>query len=201
MQKIKRRWLTDASMNYLEYRELLDDLLLANKTTGNDQTEERINYAALNQKRMQRLDKATMPTGLTSYKLKNKIGVMVITEGWCGDSAQIVPWYEQYIELYQPEVKSYFVLRDDNPEIMDQFLTNGTRGIPKFIFFNEDSLEVLYVWGPRPTNIQQWFLRMKEEQPGLTKEEYGLQLHSFYTKDKGNEIISDLQKLFVDLSV
>jgi hypothetical protein len=42
---------------------------------------------------------------------------------------------------------------------------------------------------------------MKEEQPGLTKEEYGLQLHSFYTKDKGNEIISDLQKLFVDLSV
>lgn len=201
MQKIKRSWLNDVSMSYSEYRELLDDLLLANKTTGDDQSEERISYASLNQKRMQRLDKATMPTGLSSFKINAKVGVMIITEGWCGDSAQIVPWFEQYLELYQPEVKSYFILRDDNPQVMDSFLTNGTRGIPKFVFFNEETLDVLALWGPRPEKIQQWFLSMKEEQPGLSKDEYGLQLHQFYTKDKGHEIIADLQRVFQTLSV
>ena len=187
-------------MSYSEYRELLDNLLLANKTTGNDQTEERISYATLNQKRMQRLDKATLPSGLPSFKLKHKIGVMVITEGWCGDSAQIVPWFEQYLDLYQPEVKPYFILRDDNPNIMDQFLTNGSQGIPKFVFFNEVTLDVIYLWGPRPEKIQNWFLQMRMDQPGLTKEEYGLNLHQYYTKNKGHEIIADLQSVFSTLS-
>ena len=200
MQKVKRSWLMNASMSYSEYRELLDDLLLANKTTGNDQTEERIEYAKLNQKRMKRLDKATMPSGHATYKLNCKVGVMVITEGWCGDSAQIVPWYEQYIDLYQPEVKSYFSLRDDNPEVMNNFLTNELRGIPKFVFFNEDNLDVLQLWGPRPEKIQQWFMQIKVDQPGLTKEEYSFQLHQFYTTDKGAEIIANLNQIFSGLS-
>jgi thioredoxin-like negative regulator of GroEL len=185
-------------LSYLQYRDLIDKLLADNKTTGLDQSEKNLNYAKLNQQRMHRLEKTiVLDESFTAifHKIDRAIEVLVITEGWCGDSAQICPWFNALENESNGKIKSYYLLRDEHPEIMDRFLTNGNRAIPKFVFFDPKTGEVLALSGPRPTAIQDWFLDTKAKFQDLTKDEIGLQLHQFYTKDKGHEILSDFKNI------
>ena len=55
------------------------------------------------------------------------------------------------------------ILRDENLEVMDQFLTNGTRSIPILIVLDSETLEVLNSWGPRPTEVQKMVMDAKSE--------------------------------------
>jgi len=198
MQTIDIEYVIKHRMNYIEYRNLIDQLLTENKTTGHDQSEKNLNYAKLNQQRMHRLEKTIVlddSYAAIFHKIEQAIEVLVITEGWCGDSAQICPWFNALENVSNGKLKSHYLLREEHPEIMDRFLTNGSRSIPKFIFFSPISGEVLATWGPRPKAIQDWFLDAKVKFPDLTKDEIGLQLHQFYTQDKGHEILSDLKNI------
>jgi hypothetical protein len=198
MKTIDIEYVRKHGMNYIEYLNLIDLLLTENKTTGIDQSDKNLNYAKLNQQRMHRLEKTIVLDGSYAaifHKIEHAIEVLVITEGWCGDSAQICPWFHELEKVSNGKIKSYFLLRDEHLEIMDCFLTNGSRSIPKFIFFSPISGEVLATWGPRPKAIQDWFLDTKSKFPDLLKDEIGLQLHQFYTKDKGHEILSDLKNI------
>jgi hypothetical protein len=76
----------------------------------------------------------------------------VITEAWCGDAANIVPVFNQ-VELANPAIKVRFILRDDHLDIMDLYLTNGGRSIPKMVVLDADGKEV-GTWGPRPAEAQ-----------------------------------------------
>jgi len=44
--------------------------------------------------------------------------------------------------------------RDENPDLMDQYLTDGSKSIPIFIFINENGEEHA-VWGPRAPKLQE----------------------------------------------
>lgn len=116
---------------------------------------------------------------------------MVITENWCGDSAQILP-YIATITAQNPLLDLKILSRDSNPDIMDKFLTNGTRSIPILAAFNAAGDE-LFRWGPRPKAalvlINQW----KSE--GLEKSEWIEKLHLWYARNKGAEI----EKEFIEL--
>ncbi|MBO0959301.1 thioredoxin family protein [Neobacillus sp. MM2021_6] len=77
---------------------------------------------------------------------------IVLTEDWCGDALLNNPILMRVAEAAGIEL--HFVLRDQNLELMDQYLTNGTsRAIPIFIFINEEGGEVA-VWGPRAAEMQ-----------------------------------------------
>lgn len=81
-----------------------------------------------------------------------KLRVIVLTEDWCGDAMLNLPILLKIAEKIQMEVR--ILLRDENLELMDQYLTNGTsRSIPIFIFINENGEEKA-VWGPRAEEIQ-----------------------------------------------
>nr|WP_263323741.1 thioredoxin family protein [Neobacillus sp. Marseille-Q6967] len=85
---------------------------------------------------------------LTSKGLR----AIVLTEDWCGDAMLNNPVLLRIAEAAGMEVR--FVLRDQNLELMDQYLTNGTsRAIPIFIFIDQDGNEV-GVWGPRAPEMQ-----------------------------------------------
>ena len=55
----------------------------------------------------------------------------------CGDAAHVLPVLNKFAEN-DTTITLSILLRDDNEELMDRFLTNGTRSIPKLIILNAD---------------------------------------------------------------
>jgi hypothetical protein len=170
------------SMPYASYKKLLSDLMLQNKTTGPDQSESMVEYARVNLHRIKRLEKTIKLDSELENKLKeikSTQHVVAITEGWCGDAAQNLPLFD-LISQKNDHIKLYTVLRDENPEIMEQYLTNGAKAIPKVIWFNS-SLEEKFTWGPRPAAAQDLINACKLQ--GKSKEEWSIDLHTWYSKD------------------
>ncbi|MHC8520324.1 thioredoxin family protein [Rossellomorea sp. H39__3] len=74
--------------------------------------------------------------------------MIAITEDWCGDAMVNIPILLKLAEAAGIEVK--MILRDENLELMDQYLTNGTsRSIPIFIFIDGEGKERM-VWDRGP---------------------------------------------------
>ncbi|MBF9223907.1 thioredoxin family protein [Hymenobacter ruricola] len=186
--------------SYAAYRQLLDELMADNRTTGTTQTDQIIQYARLNLQRMQRLDK-TIQLLPEMQKALNNLSEgyewLVITEGWCGDAAQIVPVLEAVAKASQGKIATRYVLRDENLDLMDHYLTNGGRSIPKLIVLHTDTLAEAATWGPRPAPAQELFVRLKQE--GVSYEDFATQLHGWYAQDKTRttqrELLALLQQL------
>ncbi len=180
------------SLDYRSYRKLLDSLMSEEKTTGENQDDWLVDYAKLNIHRMNRLDKTWKPAESLEQRLlaiESSLTFLTITEGWCGDAAQIVPIIELMANT-NPMITHRLVLRDEHPELMDQFLTNGTRSIPKTIIIDNATAKVLGSWGPRPTGAAA-LLKALKLQSGLPKEEQYNQLHGWYAKDKGEQTATE----------
>ena len=122
-------------ISYESYRTLVKDLLNQGKSTGKEQSEDLFNYSILNDKRMGRLDKTIKISEETQdsiNNLKNNFTFLVIAEGWCGDAAQVVPVLNKIAEATS-KISLKLVFRDENNDLMNQFLTNGGKSIPKII--------------------------------------------------------------------
>lgn len=187
----------NAAMPYESYRKLIDDLLAENRTTSEApgfNTPAMLEYSKLNVARMNRLDK-TGKLGADTLEKLSQINQaqtwLVITEGWCGDAAQIVPILQK-MAAANSNIQLRFILRDENPEVMAAFLTQGSRSIPKVIILDTETLEVLGDWGPRPSVAQAMVMAAKEEMENMTDkalkaqryEELKTTLHSWYAQDK-----------------
>jgi hypothetical protein len=122
---------------------------------------------------------------------------MVLTESWCGDSAQIIP-YIWMMTKDNPNITLKMVLRDSYPEIMDQFLTNGTRSIPVIAGFDANGNE-LFRWGPRPQTAVELVKELKAQ--GLEKKAWLEKLHLWYGRNRGQEIEKEMLELLIFLSV
>lgn len=173
------------TFDYPSYRKLIDELLVEGKTTGLNQSESYISYAMLSQKRMRKWEKIGKVNPELSERVKDidrPMTWLIITEGWCGDAGQILPFVAK-LAGENPLVNMQLVLRDEHPELMNMFLTNGGRSIPIIIGISE-KMEVLGHWGPRPELIQREFLENKisGERTGKEFSEY---MHLWYAKDKG----------------
>lgn len=66
-----------------------------------------------------------------------KLKILVITEDWCGDALVGFPALARLVDG-EPDVDMRVFLRDENPDVMDQYLKRGLyRTIPVFVFFDE----------------------------------------------------------------
>jgi hypothetical protein len=117
---------------------------------------------------------------------------LVITEGWCGDAAQNIPVIEKIAEANRG-IETRYLLRDENPELMDRFLTNGSRSIPKLIAIDRKTLEILGTWGPRPELAQALFEQQKSA--GLGKPEIIENIQRWYLQDRGRSLQGELADL------
>jgi len=86
---------------------------------------------------------------------------MVLTEPWCGDSAFLLPVIAEAAAL-RDNITLRILLRDDNLDVMDQYLTDGSRSIPKLVVFSEAGDE-RFTWGPRPDDARTLFASLQEE--------------------------------------
>jgi thiol-disulfide isomerase/thioredoxin len=185
----------EQSMSYKTYRELVSTLVEQNSTTGNDKSPSMANYTVLNDRRMRRWDKTVKPNQEAIDRLAEfdkKVTWLVITESWCGDAAHILPVINKVAEL-NSNISLRIVLRDDNPELMDAFLTNGGRAVPKLIMVDKE-LNVLDTFGPRP-GIATEMVQTYKELHGALSPEFKEELQHWYNKDKGQAIIADLLAL------
>jgi hypothetical protein len=194
LQEIEKNIL-EKGISYLQYiKNNTEEITRTDRDTLDKSSAKKLDYKILNLKRSLRISKY-YKLNEDLKKIINEIDEpqlwMVITENWCGDSAQNLPYIAAIAEQ-NPLIQLIVLLRDSNPEIMDQFLTNGTRSIPILVVFNESG-EELFRWGPRPKAAIQLIKQWKAE--GLGKDEWMEKLHSWYSKNKGAEIEKDLTEL------
>ncbi len=182
-------------ISYEDYRKMVTDLLAQGKSTGPNQSASLLNYSMLNNQRMHRLDKTVRLSKETMASVKNvkkPMTWLVLTEGWCGDAAQTLPVIHK-IASQSDQIDLKIVLRDENEALMNEFLTNGSKSIPKLIVLDENH-EVVNSWGPRPTEPTQMVVEYKRKH-GQLDAEFKKQLQIWYNKDKGKNTQEDLIKL------
>jgi thioredoxin-like negative regulator of GroEL len=188
-QKIIPTTVWNDAMSYSQYNLLLENLLEKGQTTGTQQTPERIEHARLNLARMSRIYNHFEPDKKTLDILKQKsdsIRMLFIVEGWCGDAAQIVPALEKIVAARGWD--SRYILRDENPEVMDMFLTHGTRSIPIVVAIDKSGEVLQGHWGPRPALLADLVSQWKIE---MSKHDWHKLMHTWYAKDKANTLQGD----------
>jgi hypothetical protein len=189
------------ALSYSAYRELVQHLLKEGKSTGPVQSEVLTHYSELNEVRMNRVEKTVSLTEDDKIMLanlsQNQLWV-VISEGWCGDAAQILPVINKMAEA-SSKVDFKVVLRDENEDFMQLFLTNGSKSIPKLIVLNPETLEVLHTWGPRPKGAVD-VIEFYKKTEGSVNENAKIALQKWYAKDKGREIIDEVAALALSVT-
>ncbi len=190
----------EKSFSYTEYRNHVSNKLAQGEVTGNEQSEHLLKYSELNVVRMNRLDKTLTVHEDVSEKIssiKSKLIWLVLSEGWCGDAAQLLPVINKKAELSE-NIKLKVLLRDENEELMNQFLTNGGKAIPKLIIIEEETLEILDHWGPRPEGASKLISDYKAIH-GIVDEIAKTELQKWYLQDKGfstqKEIIEKVEEI------
>ena len=185
----------EKAISFDDYIELIDDLLAKRKTTGTNQSEAMFGYGKLNRQRMSRLEKTVVigeSVRAAVRKAERPMIWLVITEGWCGDAAQNIPVIEK-IAAESDKIRTLYILRDENLDLMDRFLTIGARSIPKLIVLDAETYEVLGTWGPRPLGAQQLFEQMKAH--GADKNVIMEEMQRWYNADKTLSIQSEFEVL------
>jgi len=183
-------------MDYAKYRDLVSQLAKTGKTTGTEQSEAMINYTKLGDKRMARWDKTFKVPVDVEHKIRSldtKLVFLALTESWCGDAAASLPIINKIAET-SPNISLKVVLRDENLDLMDAFLTNGARSIPKVIVLDKANNEIVGEWGPRPSIATQMVEDCKREHGKLT-DEFKQELQMWYNKNKGQNILEDVLEL------
>jgi hypothetical protein len=185
-----------AAYTYQAYRQLIDDLLAQGKTTGPEQSDRLTQFTELNVQRMHRLDKtvrvqpvlAAAAAGLRGHYLW-----LIITEGWCGDAAQLVPVFEAVAAAGEGHLTTRYVLRDEHPALIDQYLTAGGRAIPKLLVLHPDTLAEITHWGPRPAPAATLVRTLKAE--GMAHDDFIRELHTWYAHDRTQTTQAELLAL------
>ena len=123
---------------------------------------------------------AAVPAGV-----KRKL--LVIAEDWCGDASSTIPVLARLVEAV-PGFELRIIRRDEHPDVMDSYLTNGSRSIPIVIALDEDFRELGH-WGPRPAALQEWVISNKKMMPSPQRYAYA---RKWYAKDKGETTLREL---------
>ncbi len=188
------------SHSYSKYRQIVTDLLAQGKPSGNDPSAALVHYTELNEARMNRLDKKMVVAEENIQKLlslRKSYTWLVISEGWCGDAAQLLPIFNKMAGI-APHIDLKIVFRDENESLMNLFLTNGAKSIPKVIVLDKENDKVIGSWGPRPAGATH-LIKSYKEQYGAIDETAKTELQLWYLHDKGlstqNELATLMQHL------
>lgn len=182
-------------MNYQTYLHLFENILNNENPPAPYNDANYFNYTKLNFSRMKRWNKTMELDEQLVQKLKaldKKQHWIIITEPWCGDAAHIVPF------LLKLAAESEFIeydlqLRDSEPFLIDSYLTNGTKSIPKLIVRDEQGNDI-FTWGPRPKEAQALMEKLNKAEADF--ETIKMELQTWYNKDKGKSLFAELQKFY-----
>lgn len=184
------------SVSHQEYYDLLQQFAIEGKTTGPKREEDLIYYTKLNAQRSKRIGKTTQLDELAISaisSIEKKQTWLLITESWCGDAANSVPVIAKLAELNK-NIDLRIVLRDEHSELMEQFLTNDGKSIPKLIVLDGRN-EVIFTWGPRPVEAQSFYMSWRNSEDKVPYKEFQVELQKWYNVDRGVSLQKELSAL------
>ncbi len=180
------------SYSYEDYKALVKRLLAEEKSTTEGVGADFVQYSKLGLQRMQRWDKRlelTKEQKEAIQKVTQRQIWVVLSEGWCGDAAHSLPVIHK-LAAANDNIDLKVVLREQNPALMNDFLTHGGKSIPKMILYDPASETVLGDWGPRPKPAQDIFLNARKN--NIDFETYEQDLQKWYNKDQGQTAIKEI---------
>jgi len=186
-------------MNFQTYRAEFERILGHEEPPAPYNKPEYLSYTKLNWARMNRwLDKGRLDDRLLAglAAIDSPQHWLVITEPWCGDAAHTVP-FMQLAAQQNPLISIHYELRDSPPFRIDDYLTGGSRSIPKLII-RDGTGKDLATWGPRPVGCQQLYDQLRAEGANFEKQKIALQ--RWYNEDKGQSFQAELLELLDGIS-
>lgn len=180
--------------SYSEFVEFTEKLVEEKSTTGANQSEAYLDYTRMCLQRMNRWNKTAKVSAKMTHlmeSIQESQIWLIITEAWCGDGAQSIPYLAKLVEL-NPKIKLRIIMRDEYPEIMDAYLTNGARSIPKLVAFSEDLKVELFTWGPKPLYLMNRHKEYKHDSKGLSYSGFLEEIHLWYAKNKNQDLEAEL---------
>lgn len=202
MKSVITQNVLDNAMSYEEYKDLVQNLINNNDTTGNSKSEANIYFTKLNAERTKRIEKTTIideKFKAEVEKISHPVVFFVIAESWCGDVAQNLPVIYKIAEL-NPFIKLRIILRDENENIMNEFLTNGAKSIPVCILLDGETFEVLGKWGPRPGTAMS-LMREYKNNPDISHAEANKNIQLWYAKDHTKNIQSEFLEMISNINM
>jgi len=151
------------------------------------------NYTKINWSRHQRNSKK-VNVSESFNQLNIEAEALLITEPWCGDAAQSVAVIVKICATLN--IKLRIILRDEHTDLIDAYLTNGGRSIPKLIVFNPETDTEFFSWGPRPKEAQDMVIDFKTNGTNQTYDQFSIELQKWYNANKTEAIQSELLELF-----
>jgi hypothetical protein len=115
--------------------------------------------------------------------------LLVLSEDWCGDASNTVPVLARFAED-SPQLELRVLKRDENLELMDLYLTNGSQSIPLAIVLDQEG-NAVGRWGPRPVELQEMVIREKRAGERPMSEIYK-DTRRWYAMDRGVTTIREL---------
>ncbi|MFT7031898.1 MAG: thiol-disulfide isomerase/thioredoxin [Cyclobacteriaceae bacterium] len=190
----------EKSISFDDYNHLVDQLVVEEKSSGPSQHEDLVYFTKLNAQRAKRLNKTIKVDKASTTRIsgiKRKYTWLVLTESWCGDAAQILPLLNKLLEI-NPNIDLRLVFRDENDELMNEFLTNGGKSIPKLLILDKGR-EVLNTWGPRPVEAQALYDSWKNNPEKTPYREFQVDMQKWYLKDKGVSTFTEVSQIMSEL--
>ena len=182
------------SISYQDYK-IQHNLRIQREQNRKEQDISMLEYLKLNKTRMKRLDNQFELKSFdrkTIKKVADRYTWLVIAEPWCGDAAHVLPIINKMTSNCS-QVDFKIALRDQNPKLMDLFLTRGKKSIPKLIALNSN-LDVLFTWGPRPAAAQKIVENEVRIHRKMTREGQ-IELQKWYNENEGAEIEKEILAL------
>ncbi|MBO9202520.1 MULTISPECIES: thioredoxin family protein [Niastella] len=184
------------TFSYTEYFSLTEQTANGNSLLTHSLPPEKIEAVKMNVQRMKRIYKTFQPSQQLCdllNKIPGRMQWVVLAEPWCGDGAQNIPVLAKIVSTCN-NIELKIILRDENPEIMDAFLTDGKKAIPKLICIDPQQNKLLGTWGARPQKLQQLFVHCKNDNH-RSHEDCLKDLHACYASDKGESLQTELIQL------
>ena len=178
-------------MDFITYQQIFQQILSDPNPQGLYEDPDYLNYTKLNWSRQQRwLKNGILNEGLAIIieNIREEQNWTIITEPWCGDAAHIIPFLHRLSEL-NPLIKVNYQLRDKEPFLIEHYLTNGSKSIPKFIIADNKNND-LAVWGPRPAACQALYFQLLKDHVDMEQKKIALQ--QWYNTDKGVTLQKEL---------
>lgn len=130
---------------------------------------------------------ARIPAWALAGTAGRRRNLLVLAEDWCGDASNTIPVLARWAD--ESETTELRILkRDEHPEVMGRYLTNGSRSIPIVIVL-DDQLDELGHWGPRPGELQRWVM---ENRGIIPQAELYPQVRTWYARDKGETTLREI---------
>jgi hypothetical protein len=118
---------------------------------------------------------------------------IVLAEPWCGDVSQEIGALYTFSTCNE-NITFRILQSDSHPEVLDHYVTGGSRSIPKLICLRTETLEEVGTWGPRPAVLQKIVMDNKDR-TDISFGDKVRMIHAWY----GEDMTRSIQEEFIDL--